>query len=166
MDAQLKVSIISCSAVLVTECPYDDLAAVIYLLNLGALPTRLLAAWGDEVTISYHGTSNVVQGQVTLFGGSENSNADPLVGILADAAVSYFDVTEVSLSLQICVARSGYMFIVVDFESFERPVWGICAGACYRSRYLLAHCKIRQTTPLVDFCVSDGAEIQSVPSTL
>ncbi|CAM9963515.1 unnamed protein product, partial [Ascophyllum nodosum] len=57
----------------------------------GASPTTLIAAWGDTESISYHET-NFVQGQIIMFGGMENSNYDPLLGINSNQSVSFFDV--------------------------------------------------------------------------
>lgn len=65
------------------------------LVKPGVLPTRLLAAWGDDEAISYHYT-NVAKGQVILFGGVENSNVDLLDEIASSPNVSVFDVTAVS----------------------------------------------------------------------
>ncbi|CAM9357678.1 unnamed protein product, partial [Ascophyllum nodosum] len=58
----------------------------------GALPTTLIAAWGNTESISYH-ESNFAQGQVVMFGGVENSNSDPLLGISSSSSVSFFDIT-------------------------------------------------------------------------
>lgn len=61
--------------------------------HAGALPTRLIAAWGDSEAVSYHQT-NVAKGQVILFGGPENADADPLAEIKSSPL--FFDVTAVS----------------------------------------------------------------------
>lgn len=60
----------------------------------GALATRIIAAWGDQDTISYH-DANFAKGQVTLYGGVENSNLDPIVELTSDPGVSFFDVRAV-----------------------------------------------------------------------
>lgn len=61
----------------------------------GALPTRLLAAWGDEDVISYHGF-DFAKGEVIVFGGMENSDPDPISDISSSPSVASFDVTSVS----------------------------------------------------------------------
>eukprot|EP00752_Nemacystus_decipiens_P015392 g13725.t1 len=58
----------------------------------GVAPTRLLAAWGDSDTISYHG-AHFGKAEVVMFGGQESSNMDPLVDLKSDPSVSTFDVT-------------------------------------------------------------------------
>ncbi|CAM9974997.1 unnamed protein product [Ascophyllum nodosum] len=58
----------------------------------GASSTTLIAAWGNTESISYH-ESNFAQGQVIMFGGVENSNSDPLLGISSSPSVSFFDIT-------------------------------------------------------------------------
>ncbi|CAM9357906.1 unnamed protein product, partial [Ascophyllum nodosum] len=58
----------------------------------GASPTTLIAAWGNTESISYH-ENNFAQGQVIMFGGVENSNSDPLLGISSSPSVSFFDIT-------------------------------------------------------------------------
>ena len=64
-------------------------------LTTGASPTTLIAAWGNTESISYH-ENNFAQGQVIMFGGVENSNSDPLLGISSSPSVSFFDITAVS----------------------------------------------------------------------
>lgn len=59
------------------------------------VPTRLLAAWGDGETISYH-ESNFAKGEVILFGGVNTSIFDPLLEITSNPNVSSFDVMMVS----------------------------------------------------------------------
>lgn len=57
----------------------------------GALTTRILTAWGDQDTVTYHG-DNFAKGQVILYGGVENSNPDPIAGITSDPGIAFFDV--------------------------------------------------------------------------
>lgn len=69
--------------------------AILHTNNAGVLPTRLLAAWGDDQIISYH-ASNFAKAEVIMFGGVEYSNSDPLLDVISDPNVSFFDVTAVS----------------------------------------------------------------------
>lgn len=68
------------------------------------MPTRLIAAWGDSETISYHG-ARFGKAEVTMFGGQESSNIDPLLDLKSDPSVSFFDVTSVSEYPAIYVAH-------------------------------------------------------------
>ena len=52
-------------------------------------PTRLIAAWGDDSTVSYHG-DKVARSSVRLFA----SEYTPLKEILSDASDGYFDVLQ------------------------------------------------------------------------
>lgn len=63
--------------------------------STGAVPTRILTAWGDEDTITYHG-GNFAKGQVFLYGGAENSDYDPIAKVSSQAGISFFDVMAVS----------------------------------------------------------------------
>ena len=59
--------------------------------TIGAVPTRILTAWGDQDTVTYHG-ANFAKGQVIMYGAVENSNVDPIFKIASDPGVSSFDV--------------------------------------------------------------------------
>lgn len=69
-------------------------------LQAGAQPTRLIAAWGESEFISYHDT-NLAKGEVVIFGGAENADAEPLSGVISNPEVSFFDVTAVSVLIGI-----------------------------------------------------------------
>lgn len=69
-----------------------------YETTTGALATRILTAWGDEESVSYHG-ANFAKGQVTMFGGVENANVDPILEITSDPGVGFFDVRAVRTML-------------------------------------------------------------------
>eukprot|EP00752_Nemacystus_decipiens_P002626 g2458.t1 len=58
----------------------------------GTPPTRLMAAWGDSESMSYHAT-NFAKGVVIVFGGPENADAEPLADVVSDPDASFFDVT-------------------------------------------------------------------------
>ena len=62
--------------------------------TIGAVPTRILTAWGDQDTVTYHG-ANFAKGQVILFGGVENSDVNPVAELTSDPGVSFFDVRPV-----------------------------------------------------------------------
>ncbi|CAN0293249.1 unnamed protein product, partial [Ectocarpus sp. 12 AP-2014] len=65
----------------------------------GAVPTRLLAAWGDSDTVGYHGGS-FAKGQVVMFGGSENDDAaDPVLDVKTSADVQFFDAAPKNFSI-------------------------------------------------------------------
>lgn len=66
--------------------------------DTGALATRILAAWGDQDTISYH-DADFAKGQVILYGGMENSIFDPIVELTSDPGVLSFDVAAVRAML-------------------------------------------------------------------
>ncbi len=66
--------------------------------HAGAQPTRLIVAWGDTESISYH-QANVAKGEVILFGGPENADAEPLAEVKSSPEVLYFDVTTVGFSM-------------------------------------------------------------------
>eukprot|EP00752_Nemacystus_decipiens_P015391 g13724.t1 len=57
----------------------------------GSQPTRLIAAWGDDESMEYHGTADFAKGEVIIFGGAETANVDS--NVLSDPGVSFFDVT-------------------------------------------------------------------------
>eukprot|EP00903_Cladosiphon_okamuranus_P022591 g20786.t1 len=57
----------------------------------GAMPTRLIAAWGDSETVSYHGAA-WGKAEVAMFGGEETSILDPLLELKSDPGVSFFEV--------------------------------------------------------------------------
>lgn len=61
----------------------------------GALPTTLIAAWGNSETISYHGIQSA-KGAVVVFGGEDSSDVDPLRELKSNPGVSFFDVTTVT----------------------------------------------------------------------
>ncbi|KAL7426091.1 hypothetical protein ACHAXH_000230, partial [Discostella pseudostelligera] len=52
-------------------------------------PTRLIAAWGDDSAVSYHG-ENKARGSVRLFA----TDSTPLEEILSEASDGYFDVLQ------------------------------------------------------------------------
>mmetsp|Transcript_4381 Transcript_4381/g.10303 ORF Transcript_4381/g.10303 Transcript_4381/m.10303 type:complete len:599 (-) Transcript_4381:246-2042(-) len=56
-------------------------------------PTRLIAAWGDTLSMSYHGT-NAARNSVRLFADGSVSVKEALVTKLTNAAAGFFDVTE------------------------------------------------------------------------
>lgn len=56
-------------------------------------PTRLIAAWGDTPTISYHGT-NAARNSVRLFADDSVGVREALTNQLSNAAAGFFDVTE------------------------------------------------------------------------
>eukprot|EP00903_Cladosiphon_okamuranus_P014858 g13759.t1 len=58
----------------------------------GAQSTRLIAAWGESESMSYHGT-NSAKGEVIMFGGAENADAEPLADVVSNPEVSFFDVS-------------------------------------------------------------------------
>ncbi|CAM9465936.1 unnamed protein product [Choristocarpus tenellus] len=60
----------------------------------GASPTKIIAAWGDTSTISYHGLTNRMTGSVVFYG-EANPASDPLVDVKGESGVSYFDVAPV-----------------------------------------------------------------------
>lgn len=62
--------------------------------QVGSPPTRLIAAWGDEESVEYHGTTNFAKGEVVVFGGAEHADVEP--DVASDPEVSFFDVTTVS----------------------------------------------------------------------
>ena len=70
-------------------------ASQINTFDTGVPTTRLLAAWGDSETISYHG-AHIGKAEVVMFGGQEGSNVDPLLDLKSDPSVSFFDFTSVS----------------------------------------------------------------------
>eukprot|EP00903_Cladosiphon_okamuranus_P022592 g20787.t1 len=57
----------------------------------GAVPTRLIAAWGDSETVSYHGAA-WGKAEVLMFGGEETSILDPLLELKSAPGVSFVDV--------------------------------------------------------------------------
>ena len=61
----------------------------------GVSPTRLIAAWGDSATVSYHGTQ-LAKAEVVVFGGEENSDTNPLLEVTSTPGVQFFDITAVS----------------------------------------------------------------------
>ena len=63
-------------------------------MTIGAVATRILTAWGDEDTISYH-DANFAKGQVILYGGVENSDVNPISEIASKTGVSFVDVRAV-----------------------------------------------------------------------
>lgn len=63
----------------------------------GATPARIFSAWGDEDSVSYHG-SNVAQATVYLFSQQGASDPDPLVHLKANDQILAFDVVPVSWS--------------------------------------------------------------------
>lgn len=65
------------------------------IFDPGVAPARLIAAWGDSETISYHGTQ-FGKAEVIMFGGQEGSNIDPLLDLKSNPSVSFFDVLAVS----------------------------------------------------------------------
>lgn len=74
-------------------------------MTTGAASTRILTAWGDQDTISYHG-ADFAKGQVILFGGVENSDFDPIAEVTSAPGVSYFDLRAVRQLQQQRVART------------------------------------------------------------
>lgn len=70
------------------------ISAVGNLSYAGSLATRVLGAWGDEESISYHG-SNFAKAEIIFFGGTENSNPDPIVELTSSPTAYSFDVTAV-----------------------------------------------------------------------
>lgn len=70
------------------------LSTVGILSCAGSLATRVLAAWGDEESISYHGL-NFAKAEIIFFGGTENSNPDPVLELISSPTVASFDVTAV-----------------------------------------------------------------------
>ncbi|CAN0202728.1 unnamed protein product, partial [Scytosiphon promiscuus] len=94
----------------------------------GVLPTRLLAAWGNTESVSYHDT-NFAKGEVVMFAEAESSDADlPLVEIKESADVKYIDVTTKNFTVptertwyeDTCVPASELPFLeeyhVIGFE--------------------------------------------------
>ena len=70
----------------------------------GIVPTRLIAAWGNQDSITYH-ASDVGLAQVILFGDDAEASTDPLVEIKAAEDISYFDVGAV----RDCARFRGYI---------------------------------------------------------
>ncbi|CBJ33319.1 conserved unknown protein [Ectocarpus siliculosus] len=65
----------------------------------GAIPTRVLTAWGDSDTVGYHG-ENFAKGQVVMFGGSENDDAaDPVIDVKTSEDVQFFDAAPKNFSI-------------------------------------------------------------------
>jgi hypothetical protein len=57
--------------------------------DISTPPTRLIAAWGDDASVSYHGT-NRARSAVRLFA----SDSTPLADVLNEASDGYFDVLQ------------------------------------------------------------------------
>lgn len=94
----------------------------------GALATRILTAWGDQDTISYH-AADFAKGQVILYGGTENSNSNPIFEVMSDPAVSFFDVRAVRVpghSRGCCIAS------YLRFLMSKRELWQVL-DYCYRA---------------------------------
>lgn len=107
----------------------------------GAVATRILTAWGDQDTITYHG-DNFAKGQVILYGGVENSNPDPIAEITSDAGVSFFDVRAVSKAINARVVgdvAGGVCSLVLScakrgLESLPGIRFGVLFSTGYRNR--------------------------------
>ncbi len=72
----------------------------------GIPPTRLIAAWGDSESMTYHGT-DVAKGEVIMFGGAENADVEPLGDVMSDPDVSFFDITAVSGTRNRCIGAAA-----------------------------------------------------------
>lgn len=68
----------------------------------GVRPTIVIAAWGDEATVSNH-VAKVGQAQVTLFG--DDAGTDPLLEVVKPET-KYFDVVAVG-----CGSRAWYYVV-------------------------------------------------------
>ncbi|CAM9395306.1 unnamed protein product [Sphacelaria rigidula] len=85
----------------------------------GTNPTRLIAAWGSQDSVSYHG-SNVGQAQVILFEEDNEASTDLLVDIKAADDISYFDIAAQNYTIP--AEKTEYEFFCVPAS--ELPVEG------------------------------------------
>lgn len=94
----LLLFIVRCHSGMLWSVPYNSIYNNKNTCNRdspGGDTTKLIAAWGNEDTVSYHGIDNVAQGQEYLFADVGDSGVAPLAEIMSDDTVSYFDVTAV-----------------------------------------------------------------------
>ncbi|CAM9153832.1 unnamed protein product [Sphacelaria rigidula] len=85
----------------------------------GTNPTRLIAAWGSQDSVSYHG-SDVGQAQVILFAEDNEASTDQLVDVKAAEDISYFDVAAQNYTMP--AEKTTYEFFCMSAS--ELPVEG------------------------------------------
>lgn len=74
----------------------------------GTLPTRVIAAWGDEDAISFHG-AYFAKAEVILFSDAASTKIDPILEIAAGDTATFFDVVVVSSTSCLRATRHDHM---------------------------------------------------------
>jgi hypothetical protein len=116
--------------------------AISYDANLWAAPTRIVAAWGDEDSVSYHGDKRA-RGSVRIFANytGEVTEARALLDTLEAGSDGYFDVAHADYEVPANETTYEYLcrtFDELNLNSSVTMVGGTtCSRVCFHFTYSL-----------------------------
>ena len=91
--------------------------------DLWTAPTRIVAAWGDDESVSYHGDKKV-RGSVRIFAeyGSEITETQALLDTLEGGSDGYFDVVHADYEIPAEETKYRYLCKTFDELNLDRSV--------------------------------------------